>query len=725
MIAGYLGQRLRNGGNHEMKKSTMKIGLEHQNQLQSLRDVLTDLAEISSGEFVGAFEKKLEELDQWKARVAAIGQVKAGKSSTLNALIGDIGFLPSNVNPWTSVVTSMRINVPGDPLCGARFEFFDEADWDRVINGDPRIRNAAKENLPGFDAEVLREQTEEMRANAERRLGKYYHSLLGSKHEYAMLSPDLLQRYVCAGPGADTGLERESLGRYAAITRAAYLFMQSDEYAVPTVIMDTPGVNDPFLVRDEFTCQSLDQSDIFLMTLSAHQALTEVDIALIRMVAQQGDKDVIIYINRIDELENYPKRTTRIINDITKRLTDAIPNAPFSVVYGSARWAELAINEESSEAEIDEVLSDPLFEEFLQTHRGAVPEDDREKLMLASGVPEIKSAISNSIENGSGARFADRAKTEANTQIAALKAVAERKKRNLLDQIESYGSGQTAQFKESLEDEVHKLEEINISLEELFARIDDELDTVVNESWVTMQRSMDQETNNFIKDQSSIVENLMNGDGVNSDEMAVELLPLRVAMEACVAEQYGDTKTTVDGILEGALADALTCADQITQGLDSRISMSQLPGDTVAVTFATTQKMLSFNFVSKKGWAFWKKNKDIDRVKTVEALRKVTSSEVSPATTKMIEAFVTTISDRVMAGKDRLHLIKQIVEQSISDRAQRLSEDQAILMQDDNEATRAKTINRLQSDIEVLDNQLLKLAAKESLLAAPDMQAAA
>ncbi len=703
----------------------MKIGLEHHNQLESLRGVLTDLAEISSGEFVGAFEKKLEELDQWKARIAAIGQVKAGKSSTLNALIGDIGFLPSNVNPWTSVVTSMRINVPGDPQCGARFEFFDESDWDRVINGDPRIRNAAKENLPGFDTEVLREQTEEMRANAERRLGKYYHSLLGSQHEYAMLSPDLLQRYVCAGPGADTGLERESLGRYAAITRAAYLFMQSDEYAVPTVIMDTPGVNDPFLVRDEFTCRSLDQSDIFLMTLSAHQALTEVDIALIRMVAQQGDKDVIIYVNRIDELENYPSRTTRIVADITKRLTDAIPDAPFTVAFGSARWAELAINEESSESEIEEIIADPLFDEFLETHRGSVPADVRDKLMLASGIPEIKRTISSAIETGYGARFLDRAKTDTNTQIAALKTVAERKRRDLMDQIESYGAGQTEQFRESLHDEVVRLEEINASLDELFEGVSDQLDTIVNEAWVTMQRSMDKQTGSFIKDQSSIVENLMSGNDVDGEELSIELLPLRVAMEERVAEQYRETRETVDGIMEGALADAFDCAKQITEGLDSRISMAQLPGDTVAVTFATTQKMLSLNFVSKRGWAFWKKNKDIDKAKTVEALKKVTSSEVSPATTKMVEAFITTISDRVTAGKERLHLVKQIVEQSISDRAERLSEDQAILMNDDDESGRAKTINRFQNDIEVLDAQLLKLAAKESLLATPAERAAA
>jgi len=704
---------------------TMRIGKKHNNELDGLRSLLGDLVEVSTGEFVGAFEEQIEELNTWQARIAAIGQVKAGKSSTLNALIGDIGFLPSDVNPWTSVVTSMRINVPGDPECGARFDFFDEQSWDRIINGDPHIRDAAKQNLPGFDAELLRDQTEDMRRNAERRLGKYYHSLLGSKHEYEMLSPELLQRYVCAGPGADTGLERESLGRYASITRAANLFMRSEEFAVPTVIMDTPGVNDPYLVRDEFTCQSLDQSDIFLMTLSAHQTLTEVDIALIRMVALQGDKDIIIYVNRIDELENYPKRIDRIVKDLSIRLAEAIPENEFSIVFGSARWAELAISQDTAPDEIQEVLSDQNFEVFLERHRGLIPVSDREKLLVASGMADVKEAISNAISKGSGARFIERLKADAHAQVASYKTVSERQRIQLVEQIESYGSGRISEYKETIEDELQAFEEVDVALVNRLALVDEELDAVINDTWVAIQQEMDHETGRFIRDQSTYVETIINGNAAADEEMSIELLPLRVSMEKCVAAHYDRARGVVDQILDEALADVIEITKPVTEGIGERISMDMLPGETVAVTFTTSRKMLSLNLVSKRGWAFWKKKQGVDLTKTLEALKKVTSAEVYPATSKMIEAFTDTMSRRVLAGKHRLNLIKGIVEQALSDRRERMHSDHAILNGQASEAIRSKTINRLQNDIEVIDNRLQVIAAKESVLTAEVMSAAA
>ena len=86
----------------------------------------------------------------------------------------------------------------------------------------------------------------------------------------------------------------------------------------------------------------------------------------------------------------------------------------------------MAISDEMNNAEVDEILADPRFTEFLEQHRGGVPERDQDKLMLASGIPEIKRALSRAIETGSGARFIERAKVDTSTQIAALKAVAHR-----------------------------------------------------------------------------------------------------------------------------------------------------------------------------------------------------------------------------------------------------------------------------------------------------------
>ncbi len=700
----------------------MQIGIAHHQRLTALRQALKDLRTVSTGEFVAAFDTQIKRLNTWTARVAAIGQVKAGKSSTLNALVGELGFLPADVNPWTSVVTNMRLNIPGDPKSGARFEFFDEQSWDRIINGDPNLREAAKKFLPGFDPEILRSQTEEMRQHAARRLGPSYVKLLGKQHDYDLLSGELLESYVCAGAGSAQIKDDDSIGRYSSITKVAHLFMQSDRYAGPTIITDTPGVNDPFLVRDEFTCQSLDQSDIFLVMLSAHQALTEVDIALIRMLALQGDKDVIIYINRVDELENGPQRIKRIVNDVTDRVTDAVPEAKFSIIFGSAHWAEAAMNEDFADAELRKLMRSTNVDEFNALNREETPQTLREKLMVASGLPEIERALSNAIDNGAGARLVESVQLETNAQLAAMKSLSRRQRNELQDQIEIYGSGKVAEYREQLEDEMTLLAETYTALAELIEEADQGIDETVNTSWVAIQQHMDGETAKFIKTQRNAISELLSGD-LKAGEKEVDLLPLRVAMENRLRDSYEKTRFNLDKILDKALSDAIAIANRATEGLGAQISMSGLPGEFVAVTFATSKKTLSFDLVPRRGLMFWKKKIDLD--KTVDAFRRIASAEVRPATNKMVEAFTNTMTERAMVGKSRLNLVAQIVEQSLNDRIMRLREDHKLLKSGNDEAAKSKILNRLHNDIEIIDNRLQVIASKEDALSTDrDEQAA-
>ncbi len=700
----------------------MQIGIAHHQRLTALRQALKDLRTVSTGEFVAAFDTQIKRLNTWTARVAAIGQVKAGKSSTLNALVGELGFLPADVNPWTSVVTNMRLNIPGDPKSGARFEFFDEQSWDRIINGDPNLREAAKKFLPGFDPEILRSQTEEMRQHAARRLGPSYVKLLGKQHDYDLLSGELLESYVCAGAGSAQIKDDDSIGRYSSITKVAHLFMQSDRYAGPTIITDTPGVNDPFLVRDEFTCQSLDQSDIFLVMLSAHQALTEVDIALIRMLALQGDKDVIIYINRVDELENGPQRIKRIVNDVTDRVTDAVPEAKFSIIFGSAHWAETAMNEDFADAELRKLMRSTNVDEFNALNREETPQTLREKLMVASGLPEIERALSNAIDNGAGARLVESVQLETNAQLAAMKSLSRRQRNELQDQIEIYGSGKVAEYREQLEDEMTLLAETYTALAELIEEADQGIDETVNTSWVAIQQHMDGETAKFIKTQRNAISELLSGD-LKAGEKEVDLLPLRVAMENRLRDSYEKTRFNLDKILDKALSDAIAIANRATEGLGAQISMSGLPGEFVAVTFATSKKTLSFDLVPRRGLMFWKKKIDLD--KTVDAFRRIASAEVRPATNKMVEAFTNTMTERAMVGKSRLNLVAQIVEQSLNDRIMRLREDHKLLKSGNDEAAKSKILNRLHNDIEIIDNRLQVIASKEDALSTDrDEQAA-
>ena len=65
--------------------------------------------------------------------VALAGGTGSGKSSLVNAMAGWADLLPSDVNPWNSVVTSLHLTPkPRTPETTAVFSFFEEDEWDRL-----------------------------------------------------------------------------------------------------------------------------------------------------------------------------------------------------------------------------------------------------------------------------------------------------------------------------------------------------------------------------------------------------------------------------------------------------------------------------------------------------------------------------------------------------------------------------------------------------------------
>src|SRR5690606_14481018 len=48
------------------------------------------------------------QLEERTCRIAVIGQIKAGKSTFINALARRPGLLPTDINPWTVVVTALH-----------------------------------------------------------------------------------------------------------------------------------------------------------------------------------------------------------------------------------------------------------------------------------------------------------------------------------------------------------------------------------------------------------------------------------------------------------------------------------------------------------------------------------------------------------------------------------------------------------------------------------------
>ena len=93
-------------------------------QAEKLRLSLLRLARIGDKETKKSALRLVHQLNALEPSVTMIGQVKSGKTSLVNAMIGMPGLLPADVNPWTSVVTSLHLSPPAhDVKCGARFRF--------------------------------------------------------------------------------------------------------------------------------------------------------------------------------------------------------------------------------------------------------------------------------------------------------------------------------------------------------------------------------------------------------------------------------------------------------------------------------------------------------------------------------------------------------------------------------------------------------------------------
>lgn len=280
-----------------------------------------------------------DELDNFSIGVSMVGQVKAGKTALTNALIGKPEMLPSDVNPWTSVVTSVHINTPKPAGKTAVFNFFTSEEWLNMVETGGTLGQIA--NRAGFSDEMddMRRQIRDMQNRTQKRLGQNFNLLMGSKHSFLGFSSTMLRKYVCLGDEDETSAVD---GRYADVTKSADIYIDNESYRIPTIIRDTPGVNDPFLLRESVTLESLEETDIFVLVLGAQQSFSTVDVGLLRIIRSMKKEQIILFVNRVDELRDPANQISEIDAYIRGILREEDLPQDIPIIFGSAVWAEMA-----------------------------------------------------------------------------------------------------------------------------------------------------------------------------------------------------------------------------------------------------------------------------------------------------------------------------------------------------------------------------------------------
>ena len=367
-----------------------------------LRDLVGRLSGLLGEHAAPLLDAARTQLDERACRIAVIGQVKAGKSTFINALSERPGLLPTDINPWTVVVTALHFRKgPTAPEHAAVFHLFSVDEWQQLADGGGgRLRELTERLVPGFQSDLLRAQLEVMRKRAERRLGPRFAELLGKCHRFTTVTPELLEDYVSAGDEASRPCASGKRRHYSDITRSADLYFSEGPFAFPLTLVDTPGTNDPFLVRDEITRRSLENPDIYVFVVSALQPLSVGDIAMLRLLNGLHKDRIVVFINRADQLPDPVRDTAGVRATIEKRLHMEFPTLQIPVICGSARLANLRLETDGTErAECHrtpaQAARNGRLQEVLERPGDRAGEERPRALTvnMSSGVNEVSAAI--------------------------------------------------------------------------------------------------------------------------------------------------------------------------------------------------------------------------------------------------------------------------------------------------------------------------------------------
>lgn len=308
-------------------------------QLLSCGNVLAGLVEPSARPLIA---DALVDLKQLVCRIGVVGQIKSGKSSFINTFVQHPNFLPTSVTPWTTAVTNLHFAQSPPGPHAAIFTFLQPKEWGELAESGGRIRELTERLVPGFEASLLQQQAEMLRTRAQDRLGPEYDLLLGQAHCFINLAPSTLQHYVCSGDFASqTG--PVPIGKYSDITKSADLYFQRGPFAFPSTVVDTPGTNDPFLIRDEITRRSLGSADIYVVVLTARQPLSDTDVTLLRIMRGLNKDRIVVLLNRIDDLTDVDAELPQVLHYVRQKLAAELPGSDIPLVYGSAWWGSQAM----------------------------------------------------------------------------------------------------------------------------------------------------------------------------------------------------------------------------------------------------------------------------------------------------------------------------------------------------------------------------------------------
>lgn len=234
-------------------------------------------------------------LDDGRVRVVVLGEIKHGKSSLINALLG-AALLPVGVTPTTGAVVAVRV--------------------------DPD-REAARTGTFMLAADGSREPLERARFDALARGRKV--AIEPAANDQPAPGSEPAANQPAANQGEAAG---EAVGE-SLEQGTPELLVEPERLPTTIELIDTPGFNDMAKFRAAISRSELPRADVLVLVLDATQVLSRSELVLIRdTLAAVGGLGASgarceLVINRIDLVPEDER--ARVVEHLREQLRDVLP----------------------------------------------------------------------------------------------------------------------------------------------------------------------------------------------------------------------------------------------------------------------------------------------------------------------------------------------------------------------------------------------------------------
>ncbi len=350
--------------------------MENQNCAEFLQKIEGILEKLKGGEnfvnpdYIRDFEEKVRRakthaeeilITNRDLKIGIVGQVKAGKSSFLNALIFDgKDILPKAATPMTAALT--KISYADRP--GAKVVFYSASDWSVI-----------ERNSELFDDELQRGEANlkaRKKANAERNLD-YSQDIELTPGEIQSIKSKIPAQYRACKELTDMAADDDKIlsklgmtqeisvsnlqrdleqyvgahGKYTPIVKWIEMTVKN-ELLKGIEIVDTPGLGDPITSRSEKTKEFLMACDLVFILSPTPQFMSNEDISLIvKTLPGESINHAVIVGSKFDSaiLDNPSRnreplkvvyaRTMRKLNESAERVIEAARQAEKSYSHAA------------------------------------------------------------------------------------------------------------------------------------------------------------------------------------------------------------------------------------------------------------------------------------------------------------------------------------------------------------------------------------------------------